>query len=125
MDLSLAFSDLVDQYGQILMDNSEKLIISILFIVVVSILYKYISRMIDEYGAKLELEAHVVNALRLLLRVGAMIAGFTVIFNLLELPSEWFVGSSALIGAFLGFGSSQTINKVRQLTMLLQDSMYC
>ena len=112
MDLNLAFSDLVDQYGQMLTDNSEKLVISILFIVVVSILYKYISRMIDEYGAKLELEAHVVNALRLLLRVGAILAGFTVVFNLWELPSEWFVGSSALIGAFLGFGSSQTINNV-------------
>lgn len=112
MDLSLAFSDLVNQYGQMLTENSEKLVISILFLAVVSILYKYISMMIDKSGVRLELEAHAVNALRLLLRVGAILAAFTVIFNLWDLPSEWFVGSSALIGAFLGFGSSQTINNV-------------
>ena len=79
---------------------------------VVFIIYKYGSRLIDRTRDRLEFEAHAVNGIRLLLRVGAIMVGSFIVLIIWELPSEWFVGSSALIGAFLGFGSSQTINNV-------------
>ena len=79
---------------------------------VVFLLYKYGSRLVDRTRDRLELEAHAANGIRLLLRVGAIMVGSFIVLFIWELPSEWFVGSSALIGAFLGFGSSQTINNV-------------
>jgi small-conductance mechanosensitive channel len=36
----------------------------------------------------------------------------TLLLRIWDLPTNWFVGSSALIGAFLGFGASQTINNI-------------
>ena len=42
----------------------------------------------------------------------AIIITVATLFTLFELPTTWFVGSSALVGAALGFGSSQTINNL-------------
>jgi small conductance mechanosensitive channel len=90
----------------------EKLIISIIALVVVSVVYKIFSRFISRTGKRLELEPHGLNALRLILRVVTILIISSFLFSVWELPTEWFIGSSALIGAFLGFGSSQTINNV-------------
>jgi small-conductance mechanosensitive channel len=88
----------------------SKIVILIVIIIGISTGYKIISRFINKTGKRLQLEPHAINALRLLLRIGAVIAVFLAIFNFYELPTDWFIGGSALIGAFLGFGSSQTIN---------------
>jgi len=78
----------------------------------VVIAYKLLSRFISRTGKRLEMEPHVVNALRLILRVGAIVSASSAVFTIFELPTSMFVGGSALIGAVLGFGSSQTINNV-------------
>ena len=39
-----------------------------------------------------------------------LVVATATLLTVYELPTTWFVGSSALIGAALGFGSSQTIN---------------
>ena len=52
------------------------------------------------------------NLLRLVLRVIAIMLAIIIIFSIYELPTGWFLGSSALVGAVIGFGSSQTINNV-------------
>lgn len=86
--------------------------ISLMALIIIGILtgYKILSRLINKTGRQLELEPHAINALRLLLRIGAILLAFYVMLFFYELPTEWFIGGSALIGAFLGFGSSQTIN---------------
>ncbi len=86
-------------------------LVLISFIVVV-VLYKVLSRFLNKTGKRLELEPHAMNALRLLIRVGAIILTSYIILGVYEVPTSWFVGGSALIGAFLGFGSSQTINNI-------------
>jgi small-conductance mechanosensitive channel len=63
-------------------------------------------------GDRLQLEPHLRNAFRLIIRIVAITWAITVIFSIWELPTGWFVGSSALIGAAIGFGSNQTINNV-------------
>ena len=90
----------------------DRLFISLLFMVTVFVAYKLLSRFISRTGEEIELEAHAMNAVRLILRVVAIMVSSTFLFSVWDLPTEWFVGSSALIGAFLGFGSSQTINNV-------------
>jgi small-conductance mechanosensitive channel len=74
--------------------------------------YKTILGLLKDKGVELGLEPHVVNALRLMVRVVAIIIASTAIFTIFELPTDLFVGTSALLGAALGFGSSQTINNV-------------
>ncbi len=89
-----------------------KLIQSVVAIGAIFVAYKYLSRLISRTGKKAELEPHAMNATRLIFRVAAIMVASTVLLRVWDLPTDWFVGSSALIGAFLGFGSAQTINNV-------------
>ena len=90
----------------------QKLIASAAVVAIISVVYKLLSQVISRTGKRIELEPHALNGIRLVLRVITIMATTTLLFGLWELPTEWFVGTSALIGAFLGFGSSQTINNV-------------
>ena len=47
-----------------------------------------------------------------MVRVIALIVAFTSILTIFEVPPDLFVGTGALLGAALGFGSSQTINNI-------------
>jgi MscS family membrane protein len=89
-----------------------RIFISVLALITIFLVYKILSRFISSTGKELELEPHAMNAVRLVFRVLAIVVASTFIFSVWNLPTEWFIGSSALIGAFLGFGSSQTINNV-------------
>jgi small-conductance mechanosensitive channel len=102
---------LSDLYSQ-LPHEAIQLIQSAIGIVVIFIVYKYLSRIISRTGREAELEPHAMNAARLVFRVAAIMVVSTMLLRIWNLPTDWFVGSSALIGAFLGFGSSQTINNV-------------
>jgi small-conductance mechanosensitive channel len=90
----------------------QKIVASAAVLAIFYVGYKLLSQFISRTGKRIELEPHALNGIRLVLRVIAIMATTTLLFGLWELPTEWFVGTSALIGAFLGFGSSQTINNV-------------
>jgi len=90
----------------------NSLIIGAVTIVAVGIVYKLLSIFISRTGERLQLEAHAMNGLRLILRVAAIVVAFYTVFTVFRIPTTMFVGGSALIGAFLGFGSSQTINNI-------------
>ena len=82
----------------------------VLFIIYIT--YRGLLSMIKRKSLDLGLEPHIINALRLIVRVIAIIVSSTAILTIFDLPSDLFVGTSALLGAALGFGSSQTINNV-------------
>jgi len=103
--------NLLDIIGQ-LSQRYNSLIIGTVTILVVGIAYKLLSIFISRTGERLHLEAHAMNGLRLLLRVAAIVVAFYTVFTVFRIPTTIFVGGSALIGAFLGFGSSQTINNI-------------
>ena len=102
----------VEFFGGWLSDEATRVVIAAVALLVVFIVYKMLSRLLDRYGAGIELEPHALNALRLVLRVGALGVSSSVILYFFKLPAGWFVGGTALVGAFLGFGSSQTINNL-------------
>jgi small-conductance mechanosensitive channel len=81
-------------------------------LLVLYIIYNTLLRVLKNRGEELGLEPHVVNALKLLLRVAWLIVTSTSLLTIFDLPADLFVGTSALLGAALGFGSSQTINNV-------------
>lgn len=89
-----------------------KYIVTAVVFVAIFIIYKFLSRLVSRTGRRLELEPHAVNAIRLVLRVATVFSSMYVIFALYEIPTTVFVSGSALVGALLGFGSSQTINNI-------------
>jgi len=86
--------------------------VAALAIIIIYFIYKTSLRLLKQRGEDLGLEPHVINALRLIVRVVSIIVSSTAILTIFDLPADLFVGTSALLGAALGFGSSQTINNV-------------
>jgi len=106
----MTIDDLINLLNQL--SPTIRIIMSLIFLVIIAIVYKVFSRSISSTTKRLELDPHIENSLRLILRVVAILVGITILFTLYELPTEWFVGTSALVGAAIGFGSSQTINNI-------------
>ncbi len=92
--------------------NFWNLVWSLILLILIWFIYRTLSLFLKNKGAQLELEPHIINAIRLLLRVIAIIIATTTVFSIFNLPTNIFVGGSALIGAAIGFGSSQTINNI-------------
>ncbi len=88
------------------------LLLAAIAIAAIIVVYKIISRSVSNMSRRLELEPHVENSFRLVLRVGALVAGTAVFLRLFELETSWLLGGSAIVGAAIGFGSSQTINNI-------------
>jgi len=89
-----------------------RLIVIMIAIAIIVIVYKFFSRSLTRAGRRLEWDPHTLNSIRLVLRIIVLFMGVSVTFSVFELPTEWIVGTSALIGAAIGFGSSQTINNI-------------
>ena len=92
--------------------ESWRLASAIIVVVAIYFIYKTSLNFLRRSAEELELEPHVRNALRLVLRVVAMVFTFILVFQIFELPTDLFVGGTALLGAAIGFGSSQTINNI-------------
>ena len=84
------------------------LVIAIIFIFLIQwILQKIISRQLRKIE---RIPLDVINALKVLLQLGAAIIILYLIVFLYELPVEGILGVSALLGAIISFGSAQTLS---------------
>jgi len=81
-------------------------------LIFIFIAYKLLSRLIRRTAERLGMEPHARNALRLLLRVLTVFSALYLVFSIYNISTTVFVSGSALVGALLGFGASQTINNV-------------
>jgi small conductance mechanosensitive channel len=102
----------LDDLGVFIRLEILNIIASLVIVVVITIAYKLISRSLSKMAEKVQIEPHIENTIRLVLRVCSIAAATALVFSIFELPTTWFLGSSAIIGAALGFGSSQTINNI-------------
>ncbi len=82
------------------------------YLIVTYIIYRIASYSITKAVTRKILTPHTENLVRLLLSVTGIFIAIASLFYTYNLPTSWFLGSSAFVGAFLGFGSSQTINNV-------------
>jgi small conductance mechanosensitive channel len=89
-----------------------RLVLVMAILTAVCVGYIFLSRSLTRLSKRLELDPHITNSMRLILRVLALFVSITAVFTIYELPTTWFVGGSALVGAIVGFGSSQTINNI-------------
>jgi small-conductance mechanosensitive channel len=97
---------------QTLSFDVSRITISLIFLVLSALIYKILSRFLSRIGKRLDFEPHLENSLRLVLRVVTLSVVAAVLLSIHELPTTWFVGASAILGAAIGFGSSQTINNI-------------
>jgi small-conductance mechanosensitive channel len=91
---------------------APRIAVGLIVAAIILVIYKIISRSLSKMSKRIEMEPHIENSFRLIIRVGAIVSASTAFLTILELPSTWFLGGSAIIGAALGFGSSQTINNI-------------
>lgn len=107
----MVLGDIIDFLNSLNTDLTN-FIIGIIFLIALTVIYKFISRSISDAGDRFDIEEHTLNSFRLILRIISIAFAVTSIFYILDLPTEWFVGGSALVGAAIGFGSSQSINNI-------------
>lgn len=92
--------------------DTIRLLISLIVIISAIVIYKFLSSTILRTSKKLEFDSHIINSFLLILRIVVMIVTIAILSTIYGIPATWFLGSSALVGAALGFGSSQTINNI-------------
>ncbi|MEM2110664.1 MAG: mechanosensitive ion channel [Candidatus Bathyarchaeia archaeon] len=107
----MSLEDLFNFFSQ-LRPEFLRFILGLIVVLTVAIVYKIFSRSISKIAKKIELDPHIENSLRLILRVVVIVVAASAIFAIFEFDTTWFLGGSALVGAALGFGSSQTINNI-------------
>ena len=95
---------IVDLLNFIEQSKLLRFIAGLITLVTIAIIYKIFSQSITRTAKKLELDPHPENMLRIILRVVMIIVSLITVFSMFGIPTEWFIGSSALIGVALGFG---------------------
>lgn len=92
--------------------NLWNFIYSAVALIVIYAVYRALMSFMWNRAKKYELEPHITNIIKLLLRIVFIVVATTTVFQIFNLPTNIFLGGSALIGAAIGFGSSQTINNI-------------
>ena len=92
--------------------NAVNLVYSVVALAVTYAVYRVLMGVVANRAKEHDLEPHVVNIVKLLVRIVAIVASITTVLQIFNLPTSIFLGGSALIGAAIGFGSSQTINNI-------------
>jgi len=92
--------------------NLWNFIYSAVALIIIYAVYRALMGVMQHRAKDHELEPHITNIIKLLLRILFILVASTTIFQIFRLPTDLFLGGSALIGAAIGFGSSQTINNI-------------
>jgi small-conductance mechanosensitive channel len=71
--------------------------------------YRAVGKYLTRVGKRLHLEEHILNFIRLVTKIFSVWLSLMIVVQILGLPTDWFVGASALVGTAIGFGSTQTI----------------
>ncbi len=71
-------------------------VISFIVVVVILVIRRLVNKSITSFCARLRLEKHIANMLSMLSNILIYAAGITIILQTWGLPTEWFVGVSAL-----------------------------
>ncbi|MFQ6086572.1 MAG: mechanosensitive ion channel family protein [Candidatus Bathyarchaeia archaeon] len=80
-----------------------------IIVIAIFVADRIVRRAIARYSKRLGLEQHVENIFKLTARIIIFAAGMIALLSFFGLPTEWFVGVSALTGAAIGFASTQTV----------------
>ncbi len=85
------------------------IVTGVIILIAILIADKVARRAIVKYSKRIKLEGHAENILKLTSRIVITAAGLIALLSIFGMPTEWFVGVSALTGAAIGFASTQTV----------------
>lgn len=108
LDINTWIEDLLAKYP----DLNGRFMISLTFLVLILGIYRLLSSSIKALGKREEVDEHIQNILRLILRISTIFIIISTVFTIFELDATLFLSGSAIVGAAIGFGSSQTINNI-------------
>jgi len=91
------------------MENLLLIVISVIIIVAMAVADRLARRAIARYSTRIKLEPHVQNIFNLVARIIIVAAGVIALLSVFGMPTEWFISVSALVGAAIGFASTQTV----------------
>jgi hypothetical protein len=91
------------------MENFILVITALIILVATLLADRLVRRAVSRYSARLKLDPQVENILKLTARIIIFAVGVVALLSLFGMPTEWFVGVSALTGAAIGFASTQTV----------------
>lgn len=91
------------------MENLWLLVGGAIVVIVMFVADRIVRKAVARYSRRLKLEEHVENILKLTARIVIVAAGLVALLSIFGMPTEWFVGVSALTGAAIGFASTQTV----------------
>jgi len=74
-----------------------------------TVIERLLTMYIKKYASRVRLSPTAENALATLSRFIVVLGGIAALFELGGLPSDWFVGFSALAGTAIGFASTKSI----------------
>ena len=78
-------------------------------LLVTALIERLITIHLNKYAARVKLSPTAENALVTLSRFIIVLGGIAALFEIGGLPSDWFVGFSALAGTAIGFASTKSI----------------
>ncbi len=108
LDIYSWFEDLFNLYP----DFYARFTIFLVFVAILMVAHRLLGKSITTLGKRDEVDEHVQKILRLILRTVAIFVVISAAFMIFDLDATLFLSGSALIGAAIGFGSSQTINNI-------------
>lgn len=91
------------------MENLLLIATGLAIVIIVVVADRLARKAIARYCKRLKLEPHVENIFKLTARIMVFAVGVIALLSLFGMPTEWFVGVSALTGAAIGFASTQTV----------------
>ena len=96
-------------FGFLTTENLLLITSGLVIIIIVLVVDRLVRRAIARYSKRLKLEPHVENVFKLTARIIIFAVGVVALLSLFGMPTDWFVGISALTGAAIGFASTQTV----------------
>ena len=91
------------------MENLLLIATGLIIVIAIFVADKIVRRSISRYSKRSKIEKHVENIFRLTARIIIFAVGVVALLSVFGMPTEWFVGVSALTGAAIGFASTQTV----------------
>jgi hypothetical protein len=88
------------------------IITSLIVVAAIFLFEKLLKKLITRFSERIGLKKHLENILSLVSRIVIYSGGIAILLEIWGLPTEWFIGVSALSGAALGFASTQTISNL-------------
>jgi small-conductance mechanosensitive channel len=91
------------------LEQATKLVVAIIVFVAAIVVDRIVRGAITRYSKPINLDTHLENGFKLVVRVVIVVVGVVVILHVFGFGVDWLISVSALGAAAIGFASTQTV----------------